>query len=165
MMASVGTSDRPLLLLDVDGVLQPVGRSVPPGYERFTDDGSDVVLCRTHGLWLTRLATRFDLVWSTTWGPIANLAIGRRLGLPDLPHIRLHDLPSTGTRKLATVAEYVGDRAVAWIDDELYEDAVAWATDQAVPTLLRRTAPGVGLRKPDVDALEDFAAELRPPAS
>lgn len=157
---AAGSDGRPLLLVDVDGVLQPVGRSVPPGYERFTDDQSDVVLCREHGVWLGKLAEKFDLVWATTWGATANHAIGARLGLPDLPHIELANLPRTGTRKLAAVAQYVGDRATAWIDDELYEDALSWAAGRAHPTLLRRPAPGVGLTEADVRSLEAFAAAL-----
>ena len=46
------TTGRPLLLVDVDGVLQPVGRSVPPGFERFTSDDSEVVLRLQHRTWL-----------------------------------------------------------------------------------------------------------------
>lgn len=156
------TTERPLLLVDVDGVLQPVGRSVPPGYERFTDDDSDVVLRQEHGVWLAHLTTAFDLVWATTWGASANRAIGRRLGLSELPHIDLSDLPRTGTRKLGAVTAFVGDRAVAWIDDELYEDAVAWAANREAPTILRRTASGVGLTEADVRALDSFATGLRP---
>lgn len=157
-------SGRPLLLVDVDGVLQPVGRSVPPGFERFVSDESEVVLCRQHGVWLTHLASTFDLVWATTWGATANGAIGARLGLPELPHLELTDLPRAGTRKLAAVQAYSGDRAVAWIDDELYEDAEAWAAARSAPTLLRRTASGVGFTHADVRALEAFASGLRPTA-
>ena len=163
--AATDIHSRPLLLVDVDGVLQPVGRSVPPGFERFTDDESVVVLCRKHGDWLTHLATTFDLVWATTWGATANRAIGRRLGLPELPHVDLSNLPRSGTRKLGAVTHFVGDRAAAWIDDELYEDALDWAAGRPAPTLLRRTASGVGLTEADVHALDAFAAELHRPAS
>ena len=69
-------------------------------------------------------------------------------------------LPRTGTRKLAAVQDFVGSRAVAWIDDELYEDAEAWAAQRPVPTLLRRTRGSVGLTLADVQALEEFAESL-----
>ena len=160
-MATAAVSEgRPLLLVDVDGVLQPVGRSVPPGYKRFTDEDSEVVLRPEHGVWLGHLGSTFELVWATTWGGTANRFIGSHLGLPHLPHIELSNLPRSGTRKLAAVEQYVGERAVAWIDDELYEDALAWAAGRKYPTLLRRTAPGVGLTAADVSALDAFAAEL-----
>ncbi len=165
MSTATSTHGRPLLLVDVDGVLQPLGRSVPLGFARFVDDESEAVLRLEHGVWLARLASTFDLVWATTWGPTANRSIGRRLGLPALPHISLTDLPREGTRKLVAVREYVGDRAIAWVDDELYEDAYAWAADRPAPTLLRRTASGVGLTEADVNAIEAFATELGRPAS
>ena len=133
---------------------------MPPGYQRFTSDVDQVVLCALHGTWLSQLATRFDLVWVTTWGATANRAIGSRLGLDELPHLELVDLPRTGTRKLAAVQEFVGSRAVAWIDDELYEDAIAWAAQRPAPTLLRRTRGSVGLTLADVQALEEFAESL-----
>lgn len=116
----------------------PVGRSAPRGFERLASDESEVVLCLEHGIWLTELANYFDLVWATTWGASANRAIGRRLGLRELPNIDFSEMPRSGTRKLTQVARYVGDRATAWVDDELYEDAVAWANGRDSPTLLRR---------------------------
>lgn len=151
---------RPLLLLDVDGVLQPVGRAVPPGYQRYEDEHSTAVLSPTHGDWLRELATSFDLVWATTWGSNANGAIGRRLGLPTLAHLELGTLPRDGTRKLGAVQAAVGDRPLAWIDDELYDDAEAWAATRSAPTLLIRTAAGVGLTLPDVIRLTHFAQTL-----
>ncbi len=74
------TSDvtLPLLLLDVDGVLMPLGRSVPPGFERHTTVTSDVVVSAQHGEWLRELMGSFELVWASTWG-----LKGERLGWQD----------------------------------------------------------------------------------
>ena len=158
--ARSGDLRRPLLLLDVDGVLQPVGRSVPPGFERFTTEGLGVVLSARHGLWLNERTGIFEIVGATTWGAAANAAIGSRLGLPDLAHIDLGPLPRGGTRKLTAVQHFVGARPVAWVDDELYEDAASWAAERPAPTMLRRTAASVGLTHADVLALAEFGSRL-----
>lgn len=152
--------DRPLLLLDVDGVLQPVGRSVPPGFERVERDDSVVVLNPAHGAWLRPLVERFEVVWASTWAGTANDLIGSRLGLPPFAHLELGRLGRDGTRKLRAVRDFVGDRPLAWVDDELFDDADAWAVDRGVPTLLIRTRAHVGLTADDVDALVAFATEV-----
>lgn len=151
---------QPLLLLDVDGVLQPLGRSIPPGYRRFTSPESEVVLCPDHGRWITELSDSFEVTWVTTWGRSANQAIGAVLGLPTLTHVELGTLPRTGTRKLDAVRAFVRGRACAWVDDEIYEDAVAWAARRAAPTLLIRTAPSVGFTVAHVEQLKGFADAL-----
>lgn len=152
---------RPLLILDVDGVLYPTGRAVPPGYERVTSDAYDVVVSRRHGDWLQMLASLFEPAWGTTWGHAANDIFGSVLGLPVWPVIPLADLPRAGTRKLAAVSAYVGDRPAAWVDDELYDDARSWAESRHVPTLLIATRASVGLTQGDVDRLRAFGEELQ----
>src|SRR6185437_2957889 len=58
---------RPLLLLDVDGVLSPLGGAVPPGYARHRTDRYDVVVSQRHSEWLRSLTPLFELTWATTW--------------------------------------------------------------------------------------------------
>ena len=66
-----GDDRRPLLLIDVDGVLNPIGlRSsdpIPPGFDVHEIDGLRVLLARQHGVWLAELAADFDLAWATSW--------------------------------------------------------------------------------------------------
>src|ERR1700689_4784255 len=65
----------PLLLLDVDGVLNPFAApACPPGYteHEFFPGEEPVRLCSAHGPWLQELATRFQIVWATAWGADAN---------------------------------------------------------------------------------------------
>ena len=152
---------RPLLVLDVDGVLSPTGRSVPAGFERVTSEDFDVVVARQHGDWLRSLASLFEPVWGTTWGNSANDVFGSVLQLPVWPVIPLDDLPRDGTRKLTAVARYVGDRSMAWVDDELYDDARAWAESRSAATLLVATRGSVGLTQDDVERLHGFGEELR----
>ena len=85
---------KPLLLLDVDGPLNPWAAKPtqrPAGYSthRYTRPGAQrwdkplrVWLHPGHGPMLLTLADRFELVWCTTWGAEANTWIGPRIGLP-----------------------------------------------------------------------------------
>lgn len=152
---------RPLLILDVDGVLSPTGRSVPPGFERVAPDTYDVVISRQHGQWLLSLTSLFEPVWGITWGDAANDVFGSVLRLPPWPVIPLQDLPRGGTRKLTAVSAFVGDRAAAWVYDELYDDARAWADSRPAPTLLVATRGSVGLTQDDVERLRAFGEQLR----
>ena len=150
----------PLLLLDVDGVLMPVGRSLPPGFVRHRTDEYDVVIAESHGEWLRALVPLFDLVWATTWGTKAGEIFGRLLDLPEAEAVPLTALAKSGTRELPDVARFVGDRPFAWVDDELYEDAFEWASARGVPSLLVRTDAGVGLREREVDLLRVFGEQV-----
>jgi hypothetical protein len=151
---------QPLLLLDVDGVLNPLGVSVPAGYERHRADAYNVLVCQRHGEWLRSLIPMFEFRWVTTWGAAASEVFGKLLDLPPMDAVELGVLPREGTRKLAAVTRCVEDRPCAWVDDELYEDAFMWAASRAEPTLLVRTSATVGLREADVDELRTFALAI-----
>jgi hypothetical protein len=171
--------DRPLLLIDVDGVLNPYAASRrwldSSDYRKRNTLASDgrtypVWLNRAHGPQLLDLAeaTGLELVWCTTWEHSANLAIGPRLGLPDLPVIefaRKFSGAMIDRWKFGPVLEYAGDRPLAWFDDdfELQHEDCAWFRDQRgdTPTLLQLVDPHHGLRERDIDAVRDWAAALR----
>ena len=146
---------RPLLLLDVDGVLNPTGTTVPPGYERCSSNSYDVLISPRHGAWLRDLASTFELVWATTWGESAGPIFGALLGLPEMAVVAI-DPAKQGTPKLPAVARFVGDRWLAWVDDELFEDAFAWAAGRPAGTLLVRTSGSAGLSEPNFQELQRF---------
>ncbi len=149
---------KPLLLLDVGGVLSPYGNPPPPDFEEREIGGFWVVWTDAHAPRVQRLAQSFDLVWATTWEQHANQALCPALGLDPLPVISFVR-GKTATRKLESVRRYVGDRQTAWIDDDLYDDAHSWAQErnERVPTLLVQTLPNIGLTDTHVETLLSFA--------
>lgn len=117
---------KPLLLLDVDGPLNPYRQLTkkgylppkvrrdeprfeyekhlmrPPGWE--TGEQLPVLLSREMGELLLGLQDRFTLIWATSWEGAANEWIAPVLGLPELPVIgwpaatRERDWPLPGHR-------------------------------------------------------------------
>ncbi|MFJ8884780.1 hypothetical protein ACIRJR_15425 [Streptomyces sp. NPDC102402] len=173
----------PLLLLDVDGPLNPwlakasrrpegytTHRMRPTGWELPYQKPLRVWLNHDHGAELLHLP--YTLVWATTWGHEANEWIGPHLGLPELPVIAwpedrksppgppAHAKPPVFW-KTATIVEYAAGRPFAWIDDDLTDSDRAYVTDHHPgPALLHHVDPRVGLLPADFLALTTWAAEL-----
>lgn len=153
---------RPILLVDVDGVLNPwLAEECPDGfaaYEFFP--GERVLLCAEHGKLLMSLAAVYELVWATAWEHQANELICPVLGMPELPVVEFPLTDDLFFRKLPAVIEAVGDRPCAWIDDEHDADHYAWAEQRAAPTLIVDIDPAVGLTSDVAARLANWAASL-----
>ena len=144
----------PLLLLDVDGVLNPFAADAcPPGYaEHELFPGEDPVrVCAEHGPWLRELGTMFELTWASAWGAEANRLLAPLLRLPDLPVIGFPPAPFYPGYKLRPVISYAAGRSLIWIDDELAPEAHSWAAARSLPTLLIGIDPAEGLTRAVVD--------------
>lgn len=170
--------EKPLLLIDMDGPLNPYAAKPtrrPEGYEthRITPVGwhepLHVWLNPDHGRMLLTLADRFELTWCTTWGEQgqANTVIGPLVGLPRLPVIDVgHRSPfdrGDGIWKRGPVERYAAGRAFAWFDDDFETSDFKWATERAfagVPTLLVHIDPAVGIVQADIDAVAAWADEV-----
>lgn len=154
---------RPLLLVDVDGVLNPWHAvECPAGFREYSFfTGDRVLLSEGHGELLRSLSTSFELVWATAWEHKANRLISPIIGLPELPVI---EFPLTGHdyvfRKLPAVIDSVGDRPCAWIDDEHQPAHYQWARDRGVPTLIVDIDPAEGLTILVAEQLAEWAAAL-----
>ena len=158
------TSDpRPILLVDVDGVLNPwQAEDCPPGFNIYDFfPGERVLLSPGHGKLLASLSRAYELVWATAWEHRANQLICPVLELPALPVI---EFPFDGRdlyfRKLPAVIDAVGNRACAWIDDEYQPDHYVWAERRDAPTLILDIDPAEGLTSDVVARLADWATDL-----
>lgn len=161
--ASGAHDGRPLLLVDVDGPLNPFAAKPtrrPEGYTTHRLHQYRVWLNPDHGPMLLGFAERhrMELAWCTTWEHDANTMIGPRIGLPELPVV---EFGFTATRwKFGAVLDFAGDRPVAWLDDDFAEfpefrdEFLAARGDR--PTLLHHVSPRIGLTQADLDAVAQW---------
>ncbi|MFE3762563.1 hypothetical protein ACFXPI_12465 [Streptomyces sp. NPDC059104] len=176
-------TERPLLLLDVDGPLNPFRdpfaalrgyashRMRPDVWLSYRDPesrrarrGLRVRLHPAHGARL--LALPFDLAWATAWTHQANTLIAPRIGLPDdLPVIEWPELfardPDGLFWKTRPLLDWAAGRPFAWVDDMITAEDRAWvAAHHPSPALLLRVHPRHGLRERDFTALSTWAAAV-----
>jgi HAD domain in Swiss Army Knife RNA repair proteins len=159
---------RPLLLVDVDGVISLFGFDPhhPPAGQWLSVDGIAHLISATAGDHLRRLGARFELAWCTGWEEKADEYLPYVLDLPErFPHISFADAvpKSEGHWKLEAIDRYAGaDRPVAWIDDAHDARCTSWASARLGPTLLVSTDPAVGLTEEHVVRLLDWARMILP---
>jgi hypothetical protein len=157
---------RPLLLIDVDGVISLFGANETTHAEVVTTlvDGIPHLLSRRAATALNGLAGAFEPVWCTGWEERADEHLPALLGLPrGWPHIRFPDRPEFAAHwKLAGIDAYAGeDRPLAWVDDAHDPACEDWARSRSAPTLLVSTEPGTGLTEEHAAQLRRWAAQLR----
>jgi hypothetical protein len=174
-------TQQPLLLLDVDGPLNPYAAPRfrrPDGYrthdltptwwaERQTRHAEGPVkplkvwLNPAHGPQL--LALPYELVWATTWMDEANTHIGPNLGLPELPYIRWTELfgedPDGLHWKTRDVVAWAAGRPFVWVDDELGPQDADWIeANHPGQALVLHVNPRIGLLAEDFATLREWAA-------
>jgi hypothetical protein len=154
---------RPLLLVDVDGVISLFGfdHARPPAGHFLMVDGIAHFLSATAGQHLRELAEEFELAWCTGWEEKANEYLPLALGLPGCwPHLTFERNPgrTNGHWKLAAIDEFAGtSRALAWVDDALDDACERWAAARPAPTKLVATDPATGLVEAQVRELLRWA--------
>ncbi len=152
---------KPLLAVDVDGVVSLFGFETPPEgpAPRFElVDGVIHCLSITAGQRLRQLGEYYDIVWASGWedrtGRLAEI-----LELPEYPYLTFEGKARFGSAdwKLAPLEEYARGRALAWIDDSLDESCYEWARARPEPTLLMETESPLGIQDIHVEALVAWA--------
>jgi Swiss Army Knife RNA repair-like protein len=155
-------SKRPVLFVDVDGVISLFGFShagLPPGRLHWVD-GVAHCISDSCGERLRLLEQRYEMVWATGWEEKANEYLPFLLELGgEYPVLTFDGLAEFGTAhwKLGAIDRYAADRPAAWIDDSLDRECERWARNRPAPTLLIRTDPAVGLSEEHVAQLFAWA--------
>jgi hypothetical protein len=163
MRALDGALDKPLLFVDIDGVISLFGfpPAAPPAGTWTSVDGVPHLISAAAPGHLLALARAFDLVWCSGWEEKADEHLAPTLCLPVRPpFLTFSPPPATGHWKLAAVERHAGGRPLAWIDDGFDDSCHAWAAARTAPTLLVPTDPAVGLDDAAAARLERFAREV-----
>ncbi|HUH80369.1 MAG TPA: HAD domain-containing protein [Solirubrobacteraceae bacterium] len=160
---------RPLLMVDVDGVISLFGvprqgdRQAPPRGSLHSVDGMVHFLSATAAAHLLELSQMYELVWASGWEERAEEHLPRLLGLPaGLPYLSFDREPgASGAHwKLEAIERFARRRALAWVDDCFNEACHRWAAGRESPTLLVATDPRHGLTARETDRLRGWAAAL-----
>lgn len=161
---------RPLLMVDIDGVISLFGgpplrasASGPMGGSFHSIDGIPHFLSSIAAAHLLELSIIFDMVWASGWEEKADEHLPRLLGLPaGLPHLSFERSVgrSNAHWKLDAIEAHAAGRALAWLDDALDEDCRRWARERPAPTLLVQTEPTRGLTGSEAEELRRWALSL-----
>lgn len=155
------TRDKPLLFVDIDGVLSLFGfdpSAVPARCSWHQVDGIVHLLSHDAAEHLHALDGLYEVVWCSGWKDRANDHLPHVLRLGPYPHLTFGNSP--GHWKLAAVQQHAQDRPLAWIDDDVNDAVRDWAARRAAPTLIVETAPASGLTAAHAERLRAFAQAL-----
>lgn len=170
-------STRPLVLVDIDGVLNPRKNQAERGFTPYRLKGEDelVWLSQEHGRMLNELDSegQVDLRWGTTWNDAANRTVGPAIGLQRDWDVVPIDRAMAGpvvfgyNWKAVSIRAGADGQPFAWLDDFMTEADRLWAEDrvfdEGIPTLLLRIDPDVGLQPGHLDQVRDWAASTQGP--
>jgi hypothetical protein len=165
-----GTS-RPLLMVDIDGVISLFAMPGRNWTERGASEGSfhsiegiPHFLSSIAAAHLLALGAHFELVWASGWEEKAGEHLPHLLGLPEgLPFLRFARAvgKSNAHWKLESIDAFAAGRPLAWLDDAFNPACHTWARERSAPTLLVQTQPEHGLTLREAQELVAWAQALR----
>jgi hypothetical protein len=158
-------SHKPLLLVDIDGVISLFGDNLGSQAGSFHSiEGIPHFLSSAAAAHLLDLTEHFQATWCSGWEEKANEHLPHLLGLPaNMPFLRFDRSVgrSNAHWKLDAIDAYAGERPLAWIDDAFNSACDDWAGARTAPTLLVQTDPAIGLGAHEAERLLGWAHELR----
>jgi hypothetical protein len=155
---------KPVLAVDIDGVVSLLGFEEPPQWpaaEMALVGGAMHCISLEAGERLRGLGESFEIVWASGWEGRAS-ELGRRLKLPEYPHLTFKGAARFGSAhwKTAPLEKYARGRPLAWLDDSLDERCYEWARGRSEPTLLVEVESHQGLQEVHAEALVAWARSL-----
>lgn len=165
-------TDRPVVLLDVDGVLNAFPATLyPQGTEGFQDFRSKPCngyeICYSPQMGERLISLDADFVWLTTWEHRANEFIGPLFGWDAFPVLEGgEEWYRRGWWKTTVAEKFIrkNPRPFIWIDDDLASEAwnigIDWVRDQSAPFHTVSPLTVTGLLPSQLDEIEDFIAGL-----
>lgn len=177
---------RPLLFIDIDGVLNPFESgpaSEDHGFVRHYLRPTCWIDQHPHmrprdvphvAVWLhpdhgeELLDLPYELVWATAWEQEANTYVGPRIGLPELLVVTWSTRDGYGPggthRKTIDVIRYAAGRPFVWLDDQLSAVDRAYVQEHHPgPAWLYDVDPADGLGLDDFEALAQWTDRLAEP--
>lgn len=166
----VQRASRPLLMVDIDGVISLFAMPGASWADRRTSEGSfhsiDGIphfLSSIAAAHLLALSGHFDLVWASGWEEKAEEHLPHLLDLPSgLPFLRFARSvgKSNAHWKLDAIEAFAAGRALAWVDDAFNEACHKWARERSAPTLLVQTRPEHGLTSSEARLLREWSEQM-----
>jgi hypothetical protein len=154
---------KPLILLDIDGVLNPLTTTAQGG------EDPALILSNQKLALVRRLSFCGRVAWVSTWPGRLTSAMESQLKLSVEPlRVTLVLRPNDSleaTPKLRSVRRWLARMealeqmdwdSVVWIDDVLGPDAKEWARGHSQPVLLKKPVAADGLTSAHVEAVEAF---------
>ena len=121
---------KPLILLDIDGVISPLGQVYNPIVIQHPY-GSWAI--PEHILWLFKNYENYEIIWASTWEEDSNL-INRDLGIKDFNFINFTENSNIWFRfeSIKNLVSKQTNRTVILIDDEIPKKVSDWCAKNSI---------------------------------